>query len=461
MFGTATYVNRRAKLKETMDSGLLLFLGNSDSPMNYEDNMYHFRQDSSFLYYFGLDDPDLAAVIDLDSGEEIIFGNELSIDYIVWMGFLPTIKERAEQVGITDTRPLTALTEMMGGAKQQGRKVHFLPPYRAANKLKLMDLLDIHPHKAGELASLEFIKAVIAMRSVKSDEEVSQIEDAVNTSVDMHVAAMKLARPGMLESEISAEVEKVAMAAGGHVSFPVIATINGQTLHNHYHGNRISEGDLFLLDTGAENAMHYAGDLTSTFPVSRTFTEKQKLIYAVQQAAHKASVDTLAPGVPNRDVHFAAARATAEGMRALGMMKGNVDDALEAGAHALFFPHGIGHMMGLDVHDMEDLGENLVGYDGAERSTLFGLKSLRLAKPLQPGYVLTIEPGVYFIPQLIDLWREKGMHTDFLNYDEIEKWKDFGGIRNEEDYLITETGKQLLGKKKPMSIDEVEVLRAY
>lgn len=371
MFGTTTYVNRRDQLKGTVNSGILLFLGNSDSPMNYADNPYHFRQDSSFLYYFGLDDPDLAAIIDLDSGEEIIFGDELSIDYIVWMGFLPTIRERAEKVGISDTRPLAALQDVLGKARQQGRTVHFLPPYRAANKLKLMDLLDVHPSQATEKASVEFIKAVVAMRSIKSNEEVAQIEDAVNTSVDMHVAAMKLARPGMLESEISAEVERVAMAAGGHVSFPVIATINGQTLHNHYHGNRIGEGDLFLLDTGAENAMHYAGDLTSTFPVSTTFTQQQKHICAVQQAAHIAAVNTLGPGVPNRDVHFAAARATAEGLKALGLMKGDVEDALQAGAHALFFPHGIGHMMGLDVHDMEDLGKTtwaMTGKPGAPSS---------------------------------------------------------------------------------------------
>ncbi len=460
MFSRETYIERRRQLKSSLDSGILLFPGNTESPMNYADNPYHFRQDSTFLYYFGIDNPDLNAIIDLDEGSEIIFGDELTIDYIVWMGDLPTIADRAARVGISDTRPSGDLKDLLGKAVNQGRTVHFLPPYRAEHKLALMELLNVHPDKAAESASVPFIKAVTAMRSVKSAEEIRQIDEAVSISVDMHVAAMRMVRPGMKESAIAAEVERIAQAEGGQLSFPAIATKNGQTLHNHYHGNVLADGDLFLLDTGAENAMHYAGDLTSTFPVSRTFTDQQKLVYEIQVASQIAAVETLAPGTPNRDVHFAAARVIAEGMKEMGLMKGNIDDALEAGAHALFFPHGIGHMMGLDVHDMENLGEQYVGYaEGEERSTQFGLKSLRLAKPLKPGYVLTIEPGIYFIPQLIDLWRSRGLHKDFLNYDAIEDWKNFGGIRNEEDYLITETGSQRLGKPKPLTVDEVEALR--
>jgi Xaa-Pro aminopeptidase len=460
VFKASTYTQRRNQLVQSLDSGLVLFLGNTESPMNYADNTYPFRQDSTFLYYFGLDQPDLAAIIDLDDGAEVVFGDELTIDHIVWMGDLPTIRDRARQAGVTSTQPLDCLAQVLKTAAQSGRHIHFLPPYRPANILKLQSLLDLQPQQIATGASVELIRAVVEMRSIKSGEEISEIEKAVDTSVDMHLAAMNLARPGMLESDISAEVERVALAAGGRTSFPVIATVNGQTLHNHFHGNVLREGDLFLLDAGAENPMGYAGDLSSTFPVSPRFTERQKTIYEISLAAHKAAVDTLGPGVDNKDVHFAAARVIAEGMSSLGMMKGNLEDALQEGAHALFFPCGVGHMMGLDVHDMEDLGERYVGYEGQPQSTQFGLKSLRLGRPLQPGFVLTIEPGIYFIPQLIDHWRGLGHLTEFINYEKVAQWRDFGGLRNEEDYLITESGKRRLGKKKPLTVAEVEAIRS-
>ena len=282
---------------------------------------------------------------------------------------------------------------------------------------------------------------------------------AVDISVEMHIAAMRMARPGMLESEVAAEVERVAVAAGGRISFPVIATIHGETLHNHYHGNTLSAGDLFLLDAGAETAMGYAGDLSSTFPVSPTFSGRQRSIYELQLAAYDTAVAMLAPGVPNMEVHFAAARVIAEGMKDLGLMKGDIDDALEAGAHAMFFPCGVGHMMGLDVHDMEDLGEVHVGYGGEPKSTQFGLKSLRLARELEPGFVITIEPGIYFVPQLMDLWRSQNHCRDFLDFDALDQWRDFGGIRNEEDYLMTTNGARRLGKVKPLTVEDVEALR--
>jgi Xaa-Pro aminopeptidase len=442
-----------------MDGGLLLFLGNGESPMNYADNPYTFRQDSTFLYYFGLDQPDLAAVIDVDAGTATIFGDELTIDYIVWMGDLPTIADRAERVGVTDTQPRAALAEILGLAVAAGRAVHFLPPYRGSTKVELLHLLGIDPEEVGEERSLEFVQAVVDQRNYKSAEEVAEIEKAVATSVAMHEAAIRMARPGMVEAEIAAEVERIALASGGKTAFPVIATINGQTLHNHYHGNTISEGNLFLLDTGAETALGYAGDLTSTFPVSPTFTERQKTIYEIVLSAYDAAVTALAPGVPNRDVHFAACAAVFEGMRELGIMKGDTEQALAAGAHAMVMPHGIGHMMGLDVHDMENLGEEYVGYAGEAKSTQFGLKSLRLARELEPGFVLTIEPGIYFIPQLMDLWREKRLLTEFIDYDELDGWRDFGGMRNEEDYLITPDGARRLGPHKPKTVEEIEELR--
>jgi Xaa-Pro aminopeptidase len=460
MFPRETYIERREILMSRIESGLLLLPGNSDSPMNYADNPFHFRQDSTFLYYFGLDQPDLAGVMDVDAGTTTVFGDELSIDYIVWMGDLPTIAARAERVGVTDTRPRTDLAEILGRAVSAGRAVHFLPPYRASGKINLLDLLGVSPDEVAAESSIEFIKAVVEQRAYKSTEEVAEIERAVGTSVEMHRAAIGMTRPGMVEMEIAAEVERIAVAAGGKTAFPVIATIHGQTLHNHYHGNTLSEGDLFLLDTGAETGLGYAGDLTSTFPVSPRFSDRQRTIYQIMLSAYDVAVEALAPGVPNRDVHFAACRTIFEGMKDLGIMKGDTEEALAAGAHAMVMPHGIGHMMGLDVHDMENLGEEYVGYTGEPRSTQFGLKSLRLVRELEPGFVLTIEPGIYFIPQLIDLWREQDTLSEFIDYDQLNEWRDFGGVRNEEDYLITPEGARRLGPRKPQTIEEIEGIRS-
>ncbi len=460
MFPRETYLNRRKALMSQFEGGLLLFPGNNDSPMNYADNPYHFRQDSTFLYYFGLDQPDLAGLIDVDAGATTIFGDELSIDYVIWMGDLPTIAARAERVGVADTQPRETLAELLGRAVSAGRAIHFLPPYRAKIELDLSHWLGISPEEASTESSDELITAIVAQRSYKTDEEVAEIEKAVTTSVAMHEAGIRMARPGMKEMEISAEVERIASAAGGGVAFPVIATINGQTLHNHYHGNTISDGDLFLLDTGAETALGYAGDLTSTFPVSPRFSEQQRLIYGIMLSAYDAAVSALAPGVTNREVHFAACRTIFEGMKSLGIMKGDTDEALAAGAHAMVMPHGIGHMMGMDVHDMENLGEVEVGYGGEAKSTQFGLKSLRLARALEPGFVLTIEPGIYFIPQLMEVWKAEGHLTEFIDYEELGKWRDFGGVRNEEDYLITPDGARRLGPHKPQTVAELEALRS-
>jgi Xaa-Pro aminopeptidase len=459
MFPRDTYVNRRQVLASQFDGGLLLFPGNRESPMNYADNCYHFRQDSTFLYYFGLGQPDLAAVIDVDAGTTTIFGDELTIDYVVWMGDLPTVADRAESVGVVDTQPLSALAEMMGRAVSAGRAIHFLPPYRGSTTIQVGRLLGLSPDEVDGEASKELIQAVADQRSYKSEEEISEIEKAVGISVSMHEAAIRMARPGMVESEISAEVERVARAAGGELSFPVIATINGQTLHNHYHGNTISEGDLFLLDTGAETPMGYAGDLTSTFPVSRTFSERQRTIYEILLSSYETAITSLAPGTPYKEVHFKACGVIFEGLKGLGIFTGDTEEALAAGAHAMVMPHGLGHMMGLDVHDMENLGEVVVGYAGEPQSTQFGLKSLRLARPLEPGFALTVEPGIYFIPQLMDLWRSNGHCGEFIDFDELDKWRDFGGVRCEEDFLITADGARRLGPAKPKTIPEIEALR--
>lgn len=459
MFSAHTYSSRRERLRESLDSGIVLLLGNDESSMNYEDNTYPFRQDSSFLYYFGLDSPGLAGIMDVDEGEDIIFGDDPSIDTIVWTGKQPGLRERASASGISNCENYSSLADYIQKAIRNRRGVHFLPPYRPENRIKLLNLVDIYPDKLHDYASESLIKAVVAQREVKTEEEIREIEFAVDISADMHLEAMRTARPGILESEVASKVEEVALAANVRPAFPIIATINGQTLHNHYHGNTMKKGDLFLLDAGAESPMHYAGDLSSTFPVDKMFTDRQKEVYNISLRAHEAAISQLGPGKLFRDVHHTACRVLFEGLKELKLTKGDTEEAVQQGAHALFFPCGTGHMMGLDVHDMEDLGEQHVGYGKLKKSKLFGLKSLRLAKNLEPGFVLTIEPGIYFIPDLIALWKSERRFEDFLHYSEIEKYVNFGGLRKEEDFLITKDGARRLGKYVPKTIEEIEALR--
>lgn len=457
MFAKETYVQRRALLKKKLGSGVLLFLGNDECGLNYADNTFRYRQDSTFLYYFGLPFAGLSAIIDIDEDKEIIFGDELTIDDIVWMGVQPTLKEKSERVGVMTTKPSADMVSYLHKAVQKGEAIHYLPPYRTEHKLKLMDWLGIPP--ARQEGSVPFIRAVVDQRNYKSAEEIVEIEKACNVTADMHIAAIKMLRPGMFEYEVSAAMEAVAAAAGCELSFPTIATINGQTLHNHYHGNKVKAGDLFLIDAGAEVPMGYAGDMSSTIPADKKFTDRQREVYSIQNAMHVASVNALRPGIPFMDVYDLSARVMVDGLKELGLMKGNAEDAVREGAHALFYPHGLGHMMGMDVHDMENLGEIWVGYNGQPKSTQFGRKSQRLAIPLEPGFVHTIEPGIYFIPDLIEMWKADKKFADFINYDKVETYKNFGGIRNEEDYLVTETGARRLGKKIPLTPEEVEELR--
>lgn len=457
MFSKKTYVERRAKLKKEIGSGLLLFLGNDEVGCNYADNTYAFRQDSTFLYYFGLPYAGLNAIIDIDNNREIIFGDELTIDAIVWMGNQPTLHEKSLLSGMETVLPAKEVTTYLENAVKKGQTIHYLPTYRAEHQIKLLSWMGIKPGQ--EKASLPFIMGVINQRNYKTEEEIVEIEKACLVTADMHLTAMRLVRPGILEAEVAAAVAEVAHANNYALSFPVIATINGQTLHNHYHGNMIKEGDLFLLDAGAETEMGYAGDMSSTIPASSKFTTRQKEIYDIQAASHQAAVDALRPGVTFESVYDLSAKVIVEGLKDLGFMKGDAEEAVKAGAHALFYPTGLGHMMGMDVHDMENLGEVYVGYDGKPKSTQFGRKSLRLARTLEPGFVLTIEPGVYFIPELIDLWRGENKLAEFINYDKVATYKDFGGIRNEEDFLITESGARLLGKQIPKTVEEVEAIR--
>jgi Xaa-Pro aminopeptidase len=460
MFDKKIYIERRNILSRKVSSGIILLLGNELSPVNYADNEFRFRQDSSFLYYFGINVPSIAAIIDIDSGKEIVFGDPASLDSIVWTGKLPTLNEQAERFGIKRVLPTRELFKYLHIAQLSQRTIHFIPQYRSENKIKLHQLLEMSFKEIDDNYSIELVKAIVSQREIKSEDEINEIERAVGISIDMHLAAIKMAKPGMSENEIAAEVNRIPLSHGGDIAFPIIATINGQTLHNHYHGNIIKEGDLFLLDAGAELPSGYCGDLSSTFPVSKTFNNQQREIYNLSLKAHKAAIQMIKPGIAFREVHFEACRTIINGLKEIGLMKGDTEEAIISGAHAMFFPCGTGHMMGLDVHDMENLGEVWVGYNGEAKSTQFGLKSLRLAKELKPGFVFTIEPGIYFIPDLIDRWKADKTNIQFLNFENIDKFRGFGGIRNEENIVVTTEGFRVLGTEFPKTIEEIEKLRA-
>jgi len=453
MFPKKTYIDRRKKLKVKFDSGILLFLGNEESPMNYADNPYKFRQDSNFLYYWGLDEPALAAVIDIDNNEEIIFGDDVSLNDIIWMGPQPSIQEKAEEVGVEKTKPW----EELPGYLKSDREIHYLPPYRGEQTITLSQMMNVDPTAVEFNASEKLIKAVVSQREKKTDEEILQIETAVDLAAQMHIAVMQMLEPGMYEHEACGAMEGIVLASDSRLSFPPIFSVDGETLHNHYHGNQVKAGEILINDSGAESELHYASDITRTVPVSGKFTSRQKDIYQIVLNANKKAIKASRPGVKNKDVHLQAAREIASGLKDLGLMKGDIDQAVQEGAHALFFPHGLGHMLGLDVHDMEALGEKYVGYDEEiQRSDQFGLSALRLGKKLEPGFVVTTEPGIYFIPELIDRWKEDGKHEAFINYQKVEEYKDFGGIRIEDDILITEKDQRVLGMPIPKEIDEVE-----
>ncbi|RZK40693.1 MAG: M24 family metallopeptidase [Pedobacter sp.] len=463
MFHKSIYTERRKALAQYLKSGVLLFLGNEESPFNYTDNTYSFRQDSTFLYFFGIAQAGLSAIIDIDENREIIFGNEMGIDELVWMGRQRTLHDKAQNVGVENVFPVHQLADYIKNATHKNRAVHYLPPYRAENKIKLADLLNINVAQLKQAASVPFIKAVVAQRSIKSAEEIVEIEKAVNRTIDMHVLAMRSTRPGMKEEEIAAIIHGEALRTGGNIAYPIIFSVHGEILHNHYHGNTMMEGQMVLNDSGMETPFGYCGDLTRTFPVGKKFDNRQREVYSIVQQALQNAEAVLAPGQKFIDVHFEACRTLASGMKDLGLMKGDVNEAVAAGAHALFFQCGTGHMMGLDVHDMEDLGEEYVGYEETLKKeiTLFGLKSLRLGKALESGYVLTVEPGIYMIPDLIDLWKSERRFESFINYNAVEKFKDFSGIRLENNYTITQDGNQLLGKPLAIDVDEVEAIRNH
>lgn len=458
MFEKDVYVNRRNALRNKLESGILLFLGNSDAAVNYPGNQYRFRQDSNFNYFFGLTDADLAAVIDLESGEEIIFGNDVDIDDIIWMGPQKPIAAKASEVGVSKTQTLSSLEGYISKAVSAGRKIHFLPPYRYHNMIQLHKMLGIPFEEMKARASVDFIKAVVSLRIIKEDCEVAEIEKACNIGYAMHYTAMKMMKLGMVEQELVGVMEGISISEGLMPSFPIILSQNGETLHNHSHHQILTEGRLVVIDAGAETNSNYTSDFTRTLPASGKFTEQQKEIYSIVAAANNLAIDIARPGISYTEVHQAASRLMAQGLVNLGLLKGDVDEIVAAGAHSLFMPHGLGHNMGMDVHDMEDLGENYVGYDdNYKRSTQFGLGSLRMGKMLEKGHVVTVEPGIYFIPALIEQWKGDGTNAQFINFEKLKDYYNFGGIRLEDDILITDNGCRLLGAKRlPITVEDVE-----
>jgi len=457
MFAKETYINRRAQLKNKLSNGIALIMGNVDASTNYLHNTYHFRQDSTFLYFFGIDLQGLAGVIDLESGEEMLFGDDFTVDDIIWMGPQAKLADNAAKVGVSKTYPFAKLGEVVAQAQKQGRAVHFTPPYRGKNMMTMGDLLNVHPNKVKEMASLELIKACISIRSIKELAEIEEMDRHMAVGHQMHTTAMRMAQEGLSEQEITGILEAISISGGGMVSFPIICSIHGETLHNHYHGNTLKNGDLLLVDAGSESPLHYATDNTRTSPVGGKFSQQQKEIYQIVLDANNTALAATKPGVTYKDVHLLAAKTIATGLKELGLMKGDVDQAVAEGAHALFFPHGLGHMIGLDVHDMEDYNDTLVGYDDeVKRSTQFGLSALRLGRKLEENFTITNEPGIYFIPALIDKWKADKHLSEFINYSKVESYKGFGGIRLEDDILLTKDGSRIMGDRIPITIDEVE-----
>ena len=462
MFAKSTYIERRSLLKKLVGDGLIVIFGNNDAPSNYPANAYKFRQDSSFLYYFGQHREGLVGVIDVDNDKEWLIGDDIDINDIIWTGFVPSVSDLGAEVGVANSAPMSSLKTMVDKAKAEGKTVHFLPPYRHDTMIQISDLLGMHPLKTREMASLKLIKAVVDMRAVKSDEEVEEIERAMEIGYDMHMTAMRACAPGVTEQHIAGLMEGIAHGRGCKVSFQSIVTMHGEIQHGYPSLRPLEAGRLLLVDAGAETVNNYCSDNTRVTPISGKFTPRQRDIYSIVEACHDLAIEKAKPGVKWMDVHLDVCRLMAERLKAVGLMKGNTEDAVQAGAHAMFLPHGLGHMMGMDVHDMEGLGQVYVGFDDEVRpSTQFGLNCLRCGRRLQKGFVMTDEPGIYFIPHLIDLWRSEGKHTEFINYDLLETYKDFGGIRLEDDILITDDGCRVLGKNTiPYHIDDVEAMHS-
>lgn len=459
MFSKSIYIKRREQLRKDVSSGIIIFPANDEAAANYAGNTFPYRQDSNFLYFFGHREPSMVGVIDIEANKDILYADDLSMDDIIWMGNLPSVAEMAMEVGVENTASLSDLAQMLKKAVESGRKIHYVAPYRAKMSIKMAAWLGKSLEEIAQGQSVELIKAIAKQRSIKSVEEVEEIEKAMIVAHQMHTTAMRMCKPGMYEFQISGAMEGIAASHHGGMSFIPIVSTNGQTLHNHNHHQILKEGRLMVADAGAEVFSNYCSDITRTTPVGGKYSQKQKEVYNIVLDANLTTIKNLKPGVPYRDYHLEACKIIADGLKQLGLMKGDIDEAVMSGAHALFMPHGLGHMMGLDVHDMENMGENLFGYDEEiKRSSQFGLAYLRLGRKLEEGFVITVEPGIYFIPALIDMWKAEKKFEQFINYEALEAYKDFGGIRIEDDVLITDTSCAVLGPKIPKKVEEVEDL---
>ncbi len=461
MFSKETYVSRRAELKKLVKSGIIILFGNNDSPANFPNNAYSpFRQDSSFLYYFGQKRDGLVGIIDIDNDMETLIGDDISVEDIVWYGSVDSVHDMAQQVGVANTAPMKTLKTICNDALRQKRKIHFLPPYRFDIKLQVFDLLGIHPNQQKESASMDLIKAVVKMRSAKEPQEIEELERAAVIGYKMHTTAMRMCKPGAIEQNIAGYLKGIAHGYGAMESFATILSQHGEIMHGAPSMNPLENGRLLLVDAGAETINNYCSDNTRTMPVNGKFTQRQLEIYSIVEECHDYALKAARPGVKYWDVHFGVCRLMTDRLKELGLMKGDTDEAVAAGAHAMFLCHGLGHMMGMDVHDMENFDQINVGFDEETRPNLeqFGTNCLRMGRRLEEGFVVTDEPGIYFIPALIDDWRSKGLHKDFINYDMLETYKDFGGIRIEDDLLITKDGCRFLGKDRipyhPKDVEE-------
>ena len=458
MFSKSTYVNRRKQLAKDIKDGLILILGNSDSPFNYVANIYTFRQDSSFRYFFEYNLQDLAGVIDANSGEDYLFGDDVEIDDIIWTGPVASVRDRADKIGVKNTGSRKDLANLLEQAMLQERKIHFLPPYRAENRNLLSSLLHIKKDHVEKFASLELRKAIVKQRSIKSLEEIAEIEKAIETAYKMHTTMMRMAKNlNTYEYEIAGIMEGIALSGGGPVSFPIILTTHGEILHGHDHSLKLNEGRMLVSDAGCETPSGYCSDITRSVPCGGKFNERQKAVYEAVLNANLIAQQSIKPGIEYKEIHLKAVKELGEGLKAIGLMKGDIEEAVKEGAMGLFMPHGLGHMMGMDVHDMENFDETIVGYDEkTSRSNQFGLRSLRFGRKLEPGHVITNEPGCYFIPALIDKFKAEKKFLSFVNYKELESYKDFGGIRIEDDILVTENSSRVLGTPIPKTVKEIE-----
>ena len=452
MFSKEIYINRRAELLRRMSGqgGIAIFPGNADAPANYRGNDYKFRQESTFLYFWGIDQPFYAAVLDLDTGGETIFADDVDIDDIVWMGPQPSVRSIAESVGVGErsgaaagevSAPYAGFADYVKKAVAQGRKVHFLPQSRYYNCLLLSSLLNIDAEElnrrlpASKVASEPLARAVIGMRLVKQECEIEEIDKSCDLGIRMHTAAREGCVPGVLEQSIVGRMDGITLSEGWGVSFTTILSQNGET--------------------------HSASDFTRTYPCSGKFTTKQREIYDIVHQCNEFAFSMVRPGISYREVHIATVTRMLEGLKSLGIVNGDPAQMAADGIGGLFMPHGLGHNMGIDVHDMEDIGENLVGYDDDQkREGGIGLANLRMARRLVPGNVVTDEPGIYFIPDLIAQWKRDSLDGGRVNYALLEReYLDFGGIRLEDDVLVTAEGARRLGSSRlPIASSDIEEL---